>query len=269
MQKIKIFGIASNSFSKYSTCSFAISNENGNYGILVDCGPDTPKQIYNKGISFFEIKTVIITHSHFDHTLGLPYFLFGRNLEILSKRKGGIEPEEDIKKLDIISSKEIFETIIMLLKVFHPEVKIQYEINHIDISENLENGVAIQESQFVFFEVNHAVKTYGFKMQGKRKSFAYSCDTLPSDILIKKCRNVDVLIYECMMPDSEEIMSRNTKHSTPIHAIDMISRINPKKAYLFHIQPLFSNRMKEFELQVTEATKISTSYPKEGSTIKL
>lgn len=44
-------------------------------GVLLDCGPGSLARLPAAGITFDEIKAVLISHLHFDHTLGIPELL--------------------------------------------------------------------------------------------------------------------------------------------------------------------------------------------------
>lgn len=268
MKNITFLGIASNSFAELNTCSFILELDNTNL-LLTDCGPDIPRQVYKKGFKFYPIKTIILTHSHLDHVLGLPYLLFGRNLEILTKKKAGEALPETDAELTIISEKGLFDKLLDFFSFCHPEVKLQYEIRHVEIREYTSTQYAISENQVQFFEVNHAVTTYGFKIWDPNKSIAYSSDTLPIENFAEGCKGVDILIYECMMPSTETTISQTTKHSTPKHVIEMVNKINPKAGFLMHIQPLYFSQKENFEQEIFEGTGMALKYPKEGETINL
>lgn len=122
MKKLTFLGMASNSFTSLNTCSFTLEFENKTL-LLTDCGPDTPRQIYKAGLKFYDIKTVILTHSHLDHVLGVPYLLFGRNLEILAKSKTEEILLDENKLLTVISTKELFDNILFFFQFLSSRCK--------------------------------------------------------------------------------------------------------------------------------------------------
>lgn len=267
MKKLTFLGIASNSFTELTTCSFVLEFDDQNL-LLIDCGPDIPRQIYKRGLKFYPVKTIVLTHSHLDHVLGLPYLLFGRNLEILAKKKAGEILQEADSELTIISERGLFDNLLEVFSFCHPEVKLQYTIKHIEIKEYTSQQLSLSKNKLQFFEVNHAVTTFGFKISSFDKSIAYSSDTLPTENFAEGCKDVDILIYECMMPSSETVVSQNTKHSTPKDVIEMVNKIKPKSGFLMHIQPLFFSQKDHFEKEIFEGTGIQLKYPSEGETIE-
>ncbi|MDP6604973.1 MAG: MBL fold metallo-hydrolase, partial [Dehalococcoidia bacterium] len=49
--------------------------EDGGSGILLDCGPGSLARLPAAGIKFDQIRAVLVSHLHFDHTLGIPELL--------------------------------------------------------------------------------------------------------------------------------------------------------------------------------------------------
>jgi ribonuclease Z len=43
----------------------------GEYRFLIDCGEGTQRQILRSGVGFKRLNTILLTHSHLDHILGL------------------------------------------------------------------------------------------------------------------------------------------------------------------------------------------------------
>jgi ribonuclease Z len=44
----------------------------GNHRILIDCGEGTQRQLLRSGAGFRQLDRLLLTHSHFDHVLGIP-----------------------------------------------------------------------------------------------------------------------------------------------------------------------------------------------------
>lgn len=49
--------------------------EKGSDRILVDCGPTTPYRLRQEGLNPWDLRTLLLTHFHGDHTFGLPFLL--------------------------------------------------------------------------------------------------------------------------------------------------------------------------------------------------
>ena len=54
--------------------------EHGDQALLVDCGPGAVRRIQQAGVPYGSIATILITHLHYDHALGLAELFnrFGR-----------------------------------------------------------------------------------------------------------------------------------------------------------------------------------------------
>jgi len=49
----------------------ALVVKHGEYRFLIDCGEGTQRQILKSGIGFKHLNTILLTHGHLDHILGL------------------------------------------------------------------------------------------------------------------------------------------------------------------------------------------------------
>ncbi len=47
----------------------------GNTRILVDCGDGTQRRLLGSGAGIRRLRRLLLTHAHFDHTLGIPGLL--------------------------------------------------------------------------------------------------------------------------------------------------------------------------------------------------
>jgi ribonuclease BN (tRNA processing enzyme) len=263
MNTLTILGVASNSLGSLNTSSFAVQIDDKL--LLVDCGPDTPRQAVRHGIRLQDVDCVILTHRHLDHCLGLPYFLFGRNLEVLAAKT--ISAQSVPKPLTIVGEKTLTTALLDLFKLAHPDVPtLSFSIQHIEIETLGAGGFNIGEAQVCFYTVDHAVPTYGFTIKGRLgKLLAYSSDTLPSPTFIEAAAKVPTLIHEAMVPASEGAFSSRAKHSTTVQAGNVIRDIQPNRAFLIHIRPSYWGKREELEREASKAAGLNVVYPEEGA----
>ena len=264
MERLAFLGIGSNSLDNLNTSSFAVELDKGQW-MLVDCGPDIPRQITKIGIPLLDITYIIVTHSHLDHCLGLPYLLFGRNLERQMRLRQN--PAFQPTTLHIIAEKEVWDTLRKLFYTCHPDVQsLGFETEHTDITSFLERPRDVANVQLQTFIMDHSVRAYGLILSiANQKKLAYSTDTLPVKAFMQAASGVEVLIHEAMTPEADYGFSMNTRHSTTKHAGNAISQIHPQRAFLIHIRPTFWNTRQVLEKEVLEASDVQAVYPEEGS----
>jgi ribonuclease BN (tRNA processing enzyme) len=192
---------------------------------------------------FSVIDYVFISHSHFDHFLGLPYFLMGRHLDIIARKKR--EPEFVSSALHIYLPEGLEELVEQLLQVCHKDVaKLTFDrVYHtVDCSKK----VSCDAFDVKAFPVNHTVQTCGFSIyQGEHKLISYSSDTLYDNNIIENFTGSAVLILEGMVPDSESGFSAKTKHATFEQMRNVVEQIRPQKAFMVHLQPRYLKQAKE------------------------
>lgn len=88
------------------------------YRFLLDCGEGTQRQILRSGLGFKRLNTVLLTHGHLDHILGL-----GGLVSTLSRW-------ENLEHLDIYGGRSALDRVSNLLfKVVFPDQNVPVEIN--------------------------------------------------------------------------------------------------------------------------------------------
>lgn len=267
MNHIKILGIGSNSLEQLNTSSFVFQTGSSEWS-LVDCGADIPRQIARAGIGYTEITSLILTHRHLDHTLGVPYFLFARNLERGAKLRK--DPSYVAPGLKVYAERDVWEALFALFKGFHPDVKdIGYAIEIHELSEIAGKPTTFCVGKNItFIPVDHAVPTFGFVIsEGSARVFAYSSDTLPCQEFEAAAAGVALLIHEAMVPGSENKFSVSAKHATATQAGEAARRIAPSKALMIHIRPAFLHQQSLLETEASQAAGFEMRYPKEGEDI--
>ena len=261
---IKFLGIASNSFEALNTTSFVIMDDIGT-GTLIDCGPDIPRQLTHAKIPFLDITNVVLTHSHLDHTLGFPYFLFGRSMEA---KRFSMQHKTPAPSLRVISSPEIFARLISLFEHFHPDAgDLLFSIEHVSLLETIDSPISLSVGNFSAIRANHRVECFGFRIFDGVHSLAYSSDSLPTDQFISIATGTTIVIHEAMAPESERGFCDTTKHSTTQDAGMVFAATRPKQGLMVHIRPTFYQRISELEAEASKAAGFSVRYPKEGEEI--
>lgn len=185
------------------------------FSIVIDCGPDFRQQmLVSKCI---HIDALLLTHEHSDHTAGLDDirpFNFKQGPLAVYAHKRVIENLE--RRFDYIFEKENR----------YPGAP---SVNTYEVKEN--ESFSINKIQIVPINAYHgSLQVFGYKI----KDFVYLTDVKTiSQHEINKIIKCKVLVINCL---------REEEHATHFNlqeALDFISLVQPKKAYLTHISHLF------------------------------
>ena len=180
-----------------------------NKNIVIDCGPDFRAQMLNSGCG--RVDAIFFTHEHNDHVSGLddirPFYF----------RQGNIPIYAGIRVINALKNR--FEYIFKKYAKIPgtPEVKIN-EIN---------GNFKFNDIEVVLLNAFHGnLPIYGFRIGNT----AYFTDvkTIPESEF-EKLNNLDLLVINALRKEE------HYSHLNLDNALDIVSRIQPKRAYLTHI----------------------------------
>lgn len=125
--KIKVIGTGA-IYTKYNSACTLINNE-----LIVDMPNGTLKQLLKMNIKPENIKTIIITHLHGDHTADLPFF-YEYVFEFL----------KDKREITVIGPKGIKNKIVELSNAYNfeneEEINKNFNLKYIEFEEEKENA---------------------------------------------------------------------------------------------------------------------------------
>jgi ribonuclease Z len=125
------------------------------YRFMIDCGEGSQRQILQSGLGFKRLDTVLLTHGHLDHILGL-----GGLVSTLSRW-------ENLDRLDIYGGSHTLERVgNLLFKVVFPDIQPPVAINLIP----LQPGLIMADEKFTLsaFSVSHrGPDCFGFLFEEK------------------------------------------------------------------------------------------------------
>jgi phosphoribosyl 1,2-cyclic phosphate phosphodiesterase len=182
--------------------------------IVIDCGPDFRQQMLTCRCQ--KIDAILFTHEHADHTAGLddirPFFFKQGDIPIYAHKRV------------IANLKKRFDYI------FETESKYPGAPS-VAINEVIKNNTfKIGQKNVIPIQVMHgSLQVFGYRID----SFAYLTDvkTIESSEL-EKLKNLEVLVVNALREEPHET------HFNLQEALDFITLVNPKKAYLTHISHL-------------------------------
>lgn len=250
------------------------------YRFLLDCGEGTQRQILKSGLGFKRLNTVLLTHSHLDHILGL-----GGLISTLSRW-------ENLEQVDIYGGDATLARVYNLLfKVVFPGTRTPAEINLHPLTDGL---TILEDDDFSLsaFRVYHrGADCYGFLFQEKphhpflaEKAAALGVPFGPErsqlvrgesitladgrtiqpeevlgeavpgtkyvhigdvgrvDGLVEICRDADALVIESTYLDEEKEMARQFGHMTAAGAARLAQEANVKTLILTHLSRRYRER---------------------------
>ncbi len=208
-------------------------------GVLLDCGEGTVRQLARGGVALDRIETVLVSHFHGDHFLGLPGLLQTMQLQgrTAPVRVGG--PAGAARMLEHI------------LGMGTPAVEFPIT------ARELVPGVSVDLGAFTLdtAEVLHPVPALAFRLVGPdspHPSIVFSGDTAPCPPMVQLARRADLLIHESTGATPVESQMNAWGHSTARQAATVARDASVRSLLLTH----FSSRYEDVSPLVAEARAV-------------
>ena len=200
-----------------------------NYDMMIDCGEGTYLRWQKAGYKWKNLRYILITHMHPDHTGGLIPFLFYRKLLSIETTLTLIGPTQ----LEAFI-KNGFQ---------YSGLNNNQNYRWIDIAQNLEFTIK-DRVMLRAVEMDHKIPCWGYRIEDGSKSLVFITDTLAISNAVVLAQNSDVLIHEATF--SHEMREKATEHfhSTNIQAMEIADDAQVKRLVLTH----FSSRLTDREL---------------------
>ena len=192
--------------------------------------------------------SLLVTHSHIDHILGLPMFLgqiTGKELSIYGATRDGLTMKQ---QLEIYMKRPLWPVGFEVFPV---------KFDFCGIAE--EGLFHIGEVEISSMESNHPGGSSIFKLTHNGKSIVYATDfehdrpyygdpgTSEDDVHIFKklvdfCRDADLVLYDAQYTPQEYEKCRGFGHSTYVQAVELFNESHAKEMLLVHHAPNHTDR---------------------------
>lgn len=175
---------------------------------------------------------ILLSHFHWDHIQGLPFFkpVFQKEAEINIFGKEGIE--------------KVFSS--QMITPFYPVPfdALPAKLNALKIDSHIN----LFDSKIIPFELNHPQGAIGYRIEYEGKILVYATDCEPDngrydEILIENSKNADLLIMDSNNSLEDAPLRRGWGHSTWKDCVDIAIKGSVKKLLLFHHDPFHDDNM--------------------------
>lgn len=218
--------------------------EAGGETLMIDCGRGAAQRLWQLGIPLSHVATVLLTHLHSDHTVGLPDLWltgwlptpFGRRTMPL-----GVRGPSGTQSMASALTKA-FEWDIDRRGRGEGLPPAGGSLDALDVRPGVvldRNGVRVTA-----FLVDHGgllQPAYGYRVDYGGHSVAVSGDTRPSESLVSASAGVDVLVHEVIAAPAPLLERSETArrivgfHTLPEDAGRVFARVRPRLAVYSHV----------------------------------
>lgn len=182
-----------------------VTLDNGkNY--LFDCGEGATRQMVRANINPADVPWVFVSHLHYDHVCGLPFFVLS---SWVFNREGGLKVfgprgikdfvdhsfERGAFRIDI-QARASYAVRQKNIDAVRPEV---FEVSPGLMYEDEDVKVFVDLVDHIPTEITDC---FGIRFEAEGKVVAFSGDTAPCASMLELARDADLLIHECTFPES-------------------------------------------------------------------
>ena len=222
--------------TRYGGNTSCVSITYGNKILILDAGTG----IRNLGSSIIrkpDIEIfVIITHTHWDHIQGFPFFT------------PIYQPDRPVHMFPTLHKKNlVLSSLIDQMDGAHfPVTPDQVPSNFNFVTENPLEFLAKSGFNIELIPMNHPGGAFGYKLTFDDRVICYYTDneidppypkTIDLDDLIEQCRNADILIHDAQYTEKDMPLKHGWGHSLISQVTNLGQSANVKNLVYFHHDP--------------------------------
>jgi ribonuclease BN (tRNA processing enzyme) len=189
--------------------------------LLIDtCGGfEVARQVLAAGFKLADLRDVVVTHRHLDHTGGMQALYLAR------------------MPLDIHASTDTHEGIATITAGCFPEWERHADVRHHTVASGEARDIG--GFRVSFAAVEHRVPTLAVRVEAGGKVFAYSADCLPCEGALTVAKGADLFLCDaiCAAGDGEHAVThaRRLMHPNAVEAAEMALQAGAGQLALCHI----------------------------------
>lgn len=190
--------------------------------LLLECGPGSTRRWPAAGLEVADVRAIVVTHHHVDHSGDLPAVMFARNAS------------DPVVETPLLLAGPVGHGAMLdaLGQLYGRGVADPRGV--VAVCE-LTDGAVLRVGPFVVqaAEVRHVPGALGLRVEADGRRFAFSGDSGPCEALDALCRDVDLALLECSYPASRAV----SKHLNAASAAETAVRAGAKSLVLTHFYP--------------------------------
>ena len=205
---------------------------------------------------------VIVTHSHWDHIQGFPFFT------------PIYQPNRPVHMFPTLHKKNVvLASLINQMDGAHfPITPDQVPSNFNFVTENPLDFLANNGFQLELVPMNHPGKAFGYKISIEDKIICYFTDneidppyekSIEIEKLTQKCKNADILIHDAQYTEDDMPLKHGWGHSLISQVTELGKSADVKNLVYYHHDPERTDDMLDKELE-----KAAKTLKENGSTVQ-
>lgn len=222
--------------------SILVTLDNGrNY--LFDCGEGATRQMVRANVNPADVGWVFLSHLHFDHICGLPFFVLSSWLFSRSDAPLVLGPKGTRNYVDHLFERGAFQVDLQARSAYALRrtniAAVRPEVREVKPGVIYEDGHVKVFAEFVEHIPREICECFGVRLEAEGKVVAFSGDTAPCDAMVRLGRDADLLIHECTFP--EAFLAHRSKsgvgtfsHTSPLELGRLATRANAKRLVATH-----------------------------------